>query len=312
LLALHAAGYREVASRLGEGVVLDAGCGLGFESAGLAGPGRLVVGVDRDPGAAGDAEASFSSVGLRASCTDAARMGLRTGSFDYACSSHLVEHFDTPGRHVAEMARVLKVTGTAFFLTPNAPWDYENPFHLVLFRPRELASLLSAHFSEVWVGALDATARVKDDFATRRAKAAKVLGYADPLDLRHKVPRSWWVAVYSRALPLSYRILAKADSGGGTGITAADYFVTDEAGDDTPVLFAVASGPRRQADQRPNSTAAQPRPRAAQHPDSTAAQRPEPTANQRPEPTADQHPDSTADQHPDSTADQRPEPTASQ
>jgi SAM-dependent methyltransferase len=245
LLALHAAGYREVAARLGEGLVLDAGCGLGFESAQLSGPGRVVVGIDRDAGAAGDALASFARTGLRAACTDAAQMGLRTASFDYACSSHLVEHFETPGRHVAELARVLKPAGTGFFLTPNAPWDYENPFHLVLFRPAELRNLLAEHFSEVWVGALDATPRVKDDFASRRAKAAKVLGYADPLDLRHKVPRSWWVAVYSRALPLSYRVLAKADSGGETGITAGDYFVTDEAGDDTPVIFGIASGPKR-------------------------------------------------------------------
>jgi SAM-dependent methyltransferase len=245
LLALHAAGYREVASRLGRGLVLDAGCGLGFESVELSGPGRTVVGVDRDTGAASSAGATFGHLGLRAACTDAARMGLRTGSFDFACSSHLVEHFDTPGRHVAEIARVLKPTGTAFFLTPNAPWDYENPFHLVLFRPRELSDLLREHFSEVWVGALDATARVKEDFASRRAKAAKVLGYADPLDLRHKVPRSWWVAVYSRALPLSYRVLAKADAGGETGISADDYFVTEEAGDDTPVLFAIASAPKR-------------------------------------------------------------------
>jgi SAM-dependent methyltransferase len=248
LLALHAAGYREVAARLGQGLVLDAGCGLGFESAGLMGPGRTVVGVDRDPGAASEAFASFGRAGLRTSCTDAARLGLRTGSFDYACSSHLVEHFDTPARHVAELARVLKPGGTAFFLTPNAPWDYENPFHLVLFRPDHLRSLLIQHFHDVWVGALDATERVKEDFANRRAKAAKVLGIADPLDLRHKVPRSWWIAVYSRALPLSYRVLARADSGGGTGISADDYFVTDEAGEDTPVLFGIASWPRGHAD----------------------------------------------------------------
>ncbi|HKH88985.1 MAG TPA: hypothetical protein VKA05_09175, partial [Acidimicrobiales bacterium] len=101
---------------------------------------------------------------------------------------------------------------------------------------------------DVWVGALDATQRVKEDFANRRAKAAKVLGVADPLDLRHRVPRSWWIAVYSRALPLSYRLLAREDSGGGTGITADDYFVTEEAGDDTPVLFAIASRPRRLTD----------------------------------------------------------------
>ena len=46
LLALHDAGYREVVARLGPGVVLDVGCGVGDETARLAAPDRLVVGVD--------------------------------------------------------------------------------------------------------------------------------------------------------------------------------------------------------------------------------------------------------------------------
>jgi SAM-dependent methyltransferase len=244
---LHDAGYREVAARLGDGVVLDAGCGLGFESARLAGPGRDLVGIDYDAGAAADAARGFTDIGFRTACTNAAALGLRAGSVDYACSSHLVEHFDTPARHVAEVARVLRRDGTAFFLTPNAPWDYENPFHLVLFRPCELRSLLSEHFDDVTVLGLDATARARDDFVARRAKANKVLGYLDPLDIRHRVPRRWWIAVYSRVLPLTYRLLARSDSGGGTGITADDYFVTEDVTDETPVLFGIASRPKNRA-----------------------------------------------------------------
>ena len=46
LLALHDAGYREVVSRLGPGLVLDVGCGVGDETARLDGRDRVVVGVD--------------------------------------------------------------------------------------------------------------------------------------------------------------------------------------------------------------------------------------------------------------------------
>ena len=46
LLAFHDAGYREVVARLGSGVVVDLGCGVGDETARLTGPDRFVVGVD--------------------------------------------------------------------------------------------------------------------------------------------------------------------------------------------------------------------------------------------------------------------------
>jgi hypothetical protein len=74
-----------------------------------------------------------------------------------------------------------------------------------------------------------------------------MLRLADPLDLRHKLPRRWWVAAYSRALPVAYRLVARRDLGGGTGITEDDFVITDDITDETPVLFAVASIPRRPA-----------------------------------------------------------------
>lgn len=242
LLALHDAGYREVLARLGEGTVLDAGCGVGTETSRLAGAGRTVLGLDYDHAAAGEARRVH---GLTVCCSDAARIALRDRCVDWACSSHVVEHFETPARHVAELARVLRRGGTAFFLTPHAPFDFENPFHLVEFSQRSLASLLSQHFEDVWVGGLHPSARAAADFDARRARAQRVLRYADPLDLRHRLPRRAWTAVYSRGLPVAYRLLAPADSGGATGITADDFRVVEEVVEATAVLFAVASRPRR-------------------------------------------------------------------
>ena len=67
---------------------------------------------------------------------------------------------------------------------------------------------------------------VKADFGARRERAARVLSL-DLFDLRHKMPRSWYVAGYTRVLPLAYRIMARSDTGGASGITADDFFVTD-------------------------------------------------------------------------------------
>ena len=85
---------------------------------------------------------------------------------------------------------------------------------------------------------------MKADFAARRAKAAKLLRL-DVLDVRHRMPHSWYVWAYTRLLPLAYRLVAADDSGGPTGITADDWFVRDDPDDTTLVLFAVARRPRR-------------------------------------------------------------------
>ncbi len=244
LLALHAAGYRTVIERLGPGLTLDVGCGQGFESARLLARDRPVVGVDYSAEATRAARSRWGDDGLRVAEMDATALGFATGTFRWACSSHLIEHFTQPEAHVRELARVLADDGAVFFLTPNAPADFENPFHVHLFEPDGLRQLLDLHFESVTVQGLDATPPVKADFAARRAKAEKVLRL-DVLDLRHRIPRSWYVAAYARALPIAYRVMARRDSGGSSGITADDFFVTDTLDRTTMVLFATASRPRR-------------------------------------------------------------------
>ena len=122
-------------------------------------------------------------------------------------------------------------------LTPNKPADFENPFHLHLFERDELRAMLERHFDDVWLGGVDAAPHVKADLAARRVKADKLLRL-DVFDLRHRMPHrgtsgptpgccrwptSWW----------------PARTGGATGITADDWFVTEELDDTTLVLFAV-------------------------------------------------------------------------
>jgi len=244
LLALHAAGYRTVIERLGPGAVLDVGCGQGFESVRLLAADRPVTGVDYSADAVAFARRHWSGTGLRVAQMNALALGLAAGSFRWACSSHLIEHFDEPEGHVRELARVLTDDGTAFFLTPNAPADFENPFHIHLFEPDELRAMLGRHFHDVTVQGLDPTEAVKADFTARRVKANKVLRL-DVLDLRHRIPRSWYIAAYTRALPIAYKLIARGDSGGSTGITADDFSVTDHLDRTTMVLFATASRPRR-------------------------------------------------------------------
>jgi SAM-dependent methyltransferase len=242
LLALHAAGYREVQNRLGPGVLLDVGCGLGDESVGFVGDGRTVVGVDYDPATAAAAVAAHGRSGLDAVCGDGSRLGLRAESFDYVCSSHLIEHFVDPELHVREVSRVLAADGTAFFLTPNAPADFENPYHVYLFTPDDLTATLRRHFGSVEVLGLDANATAKADFDERRAMANRLLRL-DPLGLRHRLPRQAFVWLHATGRRLAYRYTSTSQTGGASGITADDFATTEDIDSGTLVLFAVCGQP---------------------------------------------------------------------
>jgi SAM-dependent methyltransferase len=242
LLALHAAGYREVRARVGSGRMLDLGCGLADGTVGFAAADRMLVGVDYDQETAAAAVALHPEVDLRTVCSDGAVLPLRTGIFDDVCSSHLIEHFVDPEFHVAEVARVLADDGRAFFLTPNKPADFENPYHVYLFTPEDLRATLGRHFAEVEVHGLDANEFAKADFDQRRAMADKLLRL-DPLGLRHRLPRGAFVWLHATGRRLAYRYTSSSQTGGESGITADDFALTDSIDQTTLVLFAVCRRP---------------------------------------------------------------------
>lgn len=249
LLALHDAGYREVIARIGPGGVLDVGCGVGAETARLCGPDRRVVGVDYSAETARLAREEWGPSGRRGTdaefvAMDGAALGFATGAFDWVCSSHLIEHFFGPEQHVAELARVCRDDGTVFVLTPNRPADFENPFHVYEFEPAELASMLRLFFTDVEILGLEGDEVLKADFAARRVRGEKLLKL-DVLKLRKRMPRSWYVAAYERILPAVYRVLGSEATGIGSGLDDSHFFVTSEISPTTPVLFAIARGPRR-------------------------------------------------------------------
>jgi SAM-dependent methyltransferase len=246
LLALHDAGYREVAVRLGRGVVVDIGCGTGHATDRLGGTDRFVIGVDYDTPTAVDAAGEWrrSRPDMRFAAMDGARLALADASTDWVCSSHVIEHFTAPELHAAEIARVLRPDGTVFVLTPNRPADFENPFHVYQFEPPELSSLLELFFTDVQLLGLEGSEALHADFAGRRRSGERILAL-DVFDLRKRMPQSWYVWAYERLLPFVYKVLGSERTGIGSGITEEDLFISDRIEATTPVLLAVARGPRR-------------------------------------------------------------------
>jgi SAM-dependent methyltransferase len=247
LLALHDAGYREVKARLGSGLVVDVGCGVGDETARLDGPGRTVLGVDYSAPTAIEAAKEWGPGGergtaVRFAAMDGARLALRDGVVDEVCSSHIIEHFTNPTLHVAELARVLGPTGTAYVITPNAPADFENPFHVYLFEPDHLRSMLQLFFADVTVLGLEGDAELHADFAQRRKSGERLLKL-DVFKLRQRLPRRVYVWAYEHLLPIVYRFLGKESTGIGSGLDASHLFITEAIDSKTPVLFAIAKSP---------------------------------------------------------------------
>jgi len=250
LLALHDAGYREVLAHLGPGVVVDVGCGIGVETERLAAPDRFVIGVDYSSETVRLASKTYvhtagaSTAGpLQFVASDGAGLGLRDRSVDYVVSSHIIEHFVNPALHVIELARVVRPDGTALVITPNAPADFENPFHVYMFEPEHLVSLLSLFFDDVTCLGLDGDEVLKADFAARRASGEKLLKL-DRFNLRHKIPYRSYVWAYEHILPLTYKLLGREAAGIGSGIDASHFHLRNEIRPDTPVLFAIARKPR--------------------------------------------------------------------
>jgi ubiquinone/menaquinone biosynthesis C-methylase UbiE len=250
LLAFHDAGYREVVARLGPGTVVDVGCGVGEETLRLAAPDRFLVGVDYSSDTVRAAARSHGGVpGVGFCASDGAALALRDGSTDFVVSSHIIEHFTNPVAHVAELARVLRADGTAFVVTPNAPADFENPFHVYLFERAQLVSMLSLFFEDVTCLGLEGDDALHADFAARRASGERLLRL-DALGLRHRLPRRTYVWAYEHVLPLVYRMLGDARTGIGSGLSERDFFVTEHVDDRTPGLFAIARRPRRKESAR--------------------------------------------------------------
>lgn len=249
ILALHDAGYRAVAAVAQPGRFLDVGCGLGDYAATFATPTRAVYGIDYDALTALQAHEVHPA--LTTACSDGAVLPWRDGVFDTVCSSHLIEHFVDPEPHVAELARVCADDGVVCILTPNAPADFENPYHLYLFDPADLQRMLERHFTDVTVTGLDGDDELKAEFEQRRRFGRAVLK-ADVLDLRHRLPRGAYVQMHALARRIAYplvRLKQRFDRTQGAvvpaEVTADNFHLTDEIDPSTLVLFAIARKPRR-------------------------------------------------------------------
>jgi SAM-dependent methyltransferase len=210
----HVAAYRLCAPRLGEGRVLDLGCGVGHSFAELS--PRETVGVDVDPEALAGQERETVVADMR-------RLPFAAASFSSVISVHSIEHIPDPERALREVARVLSPGGRAVFVTPNRltfgpPEEIIDPYHYVEYDAAELEALCSEVFGRVEVAGLFGSARYQRLVDAERRELDRVLRL-DPLRLRRLVPRRARQRLYDRRLGASRAVPAP----GALEITPEDF-----------------------------------------------------------------------------------------
>ena len=149
----HIQRYEWVLPRVEGLECLDAGCGSGYGTFFLAAQGaKGVIGVDVSKEAIRHAHVKYRLDSLDFEIMDVRRLALKDDCFATVISFDVMEHMKGMDQDLfcSELARILRVTGSAYIGCPNASRSQGlNPFHLGELTSKEFESLLRRHFREV-------------------------------------------------------------------------------------------------------------------------------------------------------------------
>ncbi len=150
-------------------VVLDIGCSAGFIAAAMSEAGaERVIGTDIDVPGLAKAQERFG-VQVEFVCTDGGLLPLPAASVDVVVLNHIYEHVVDPDQVVAEIHRVLRPTGCAYFALGNRLGVMEPHYRLPFL------SYLPKPAAHRYVRAFKRADSYYETFRTRRG-LARMLG----------------------------------------------------------------------------------------------------------------------------------------
>lgn len=118
-------------------------------------------------------------------------MDLPDESFDTIISFQVIEHIKEDQLFLKEIARLLKVGGTALISTPNHKMTLSrNPWHVREYTGDKLAAICKRHFSKVEMQGIAGSDRVMKYHEKNRLSVQKIMKW-DIFDLQHHLPK--WV-----------------------------------------------------------------------------------------------------------------------
>ncbi len=191
----HRAEYRLCAGLLGDGRVLDLGCGIGHSWTELS--PRETVGVDIEASALARQDRETHRADMRT-------LPFGPGSFASVVSIQSIEHVPDPERVLAEVTRVLMTGGRAIFVTPNRltfgrPDEIIDPYHYVEYDAVQLGRLCASFFHRVEILGLQVSDRYRAIHDDERRELDRLLAL-DPLRVRRLAPRRLRQRLYDHRL----------------------------------------------------------------------------------------------------------------
>ena len=150
----HLARYRFAETLAAGKRVLDAGCGVGYGAAALAGVGASVYALDRSDEALRHGRDAYPEVFfVRGDCT---ALPFSDDSLDLVVALEVIEHLAGWAEFVRETARVLAPSGAFLVSTPNRPCyrasrKRPNPYHVHEFDYGEFRAALAGTFAHCTV-----------------------------------------------------------------------------------------------------------------------------------------------------------------
>lgn len=179
---------------VGQGRLLDVGCGTGSYLASMAALGLSVTGVDLFEDVAREVSARY---GIPVHAGELPAVDLPPGSFDIVTLWHMVEHLPNPGQVIARARELLAPGGVLMLGVPvydcdeeallGAAWlGYDVPRHLLTFSRARLKSFLTELGLAVeWMASEPAA------WILRRGARTVRLPFVQRQLLGHRVTREW-------------------------------------------------------------------------------------------------------------------------
>jgi SAM-dependent methyltransferase len=142
--------YKPIPEKVGEGRILDVGCGTGVLLARLKSERRELYGFDISPTGVRIAKTINKDTNLFVA--DARHMPFKSNSFDYIICTEVLEHIEGDDA-IRECYRVLRANGSALFSVPNGRGSYRlGTGHVRYFTFKSFTSFLEQAGFEIISG----------------------------------------------------------------------------------------------------------------------------------------------------------------
>ncbi|CAN5564695.1 class I SAM-dependent methyltransferase [soil metagenome] len=160
-------------------------------------------------------------------------------SFDSIVSFQVIEHIEDDSLYLKEISRVLRPGGIALITTPNRLQSLSrNPWHVREYTAPELTQLAKQYFPVVEMKGVSGNEKVITYHERNRASVNKIMRW-DIFDLQHRLPAAILRIPYDLLNRANRNKLQTGSDDLVSGISSADYLITDSASDALDLFLIV-------------------------------------------------------------------------